>query len=55
MALGVEMITFDCTDPDRLADWWAAAVSGRVTPVMAGEFVVVVPGRRTAAGLPAGR
>ena len=41
MALGVGMITFDCTDPDRLADWWATAVSGRVTPVMAGEFVVV--------------
>jgi predicted enzyme related to lactoylglutathione lyase len=41
MALGVEMITFDCTDPDRLADWWAAAVGGTATAVMAGEFVMV--------------
>lgn len=25
MALKVEMITFDCADPDALADWWARA------------------------------
>ena len=23
MALGMEMITFDALDPDRLAAWWA--------------------------------
>ena len=23
MALDVEMITFDCADPDALAGWWA--------------------------------
>ncbi|WP_059016764.1 VOC family protein [Mycobacterium sp. M26] len=41
MTLGVEMITFDCSDPDRLADWWAEAVGGSAAAVMPGEFVVV--------------
>lgn len=41
MALGVEMITFDCSDPDGLADWWAGAVVGSATAVVPGEFVVV--------------
>lgn len=35
------MVTFDCTDPDRLAAWWSTAVDGRVVPLIAGEFVVV--------------
>ena len=29
MALSVVNITFDSTDPDKLADWWARAVDGR--------------------------
>ncbi|MGV0790221.1 VOC family protein [Mycolicibacterium sp. XJ1819] len=41
MGLAVEMITFDCTDPDALARWWAGAVAGTVTDVMPGEFVLV--------------
>ncbi|MBS1691969.1 MAG: VOC family protein [Actinobacteria bacterium] len=41
MALHVEMITFDCTDPDALARWWAEAVSGEVNAVAPGEFVAV--------------
>ena len=41
MTLAVEMITFDCADPDRLADWWAEAVDGSVSPLAPGEFVVV--------------
>ena len=32
MTLAVEMITFDCAEPDRLADWWAEAVDGNVSP-----------------------
>lgn len=41
-SLAVEMITFDCTDPDRLAQWWGTVVDGAVNPVVPGEFVVVV-------------
>lgn len=42
MAMTVEMITFDCTDPDALAQWWAEAVGGEVTAFEPGEFVVVI-------------
>jgi Glyoxalase-like domain len=41
MTLNVESITFDCHDPDRLADWWAKAVDGAINPVVPGLFVVV--------------
>ncbi|MCV7254118.1 MULTISPECIES: VOC family protein [Mycobacteriaceae] len=41
MGLGVEMITVDSLDPDRLAAWWATATGGELTPVMPGEFVFV--------------
>ncbi|MEV0672337.1 VOC family protein [Mycobacterium sp. NPDC050441] len=41
MTLSVEMITFDCTDPDTLARWWAQAVDGTVNAVVPGEFVLV--------------
>jgi hypothetical protein len=29
MALNVEMVTFDCSDPAKLADWWAEQFEGR--------------------------
>jgi predicted enzyme related to lactoylglutathione lyase len=41
MALSVEMITFDCSDPDTLAQWWAQAVDGQVNAFAPGEFVAV--------------
>lgn len=41
MSLNVETITFDCTDPDSLAQWWAQAVGGDVNAVVPGEFVLV--------------
>ena len=41
MALKVEMITFDCDDPDKLAEWWARAVDGTVNPVAPGFFATV--------------
>jgi predicted enzyme related to lactoylglutathione lyase len=41
MALKVEMVTFDCDDPDKLADWWASAVDGQVNAVAPGFFVTV--------------
>ncbi|MGV9802672.1 VOC family protein [Mycobacterium sp. NPDC003449] len=41
MALTVEMITFDCTDPDALAQWWTQAVGGEVNAFAPGEFVVL--------------
>lgn len=44
MTLSVEMITFDCADPDTLADWWAQAVSGAVNAYVPGEFVLVERG-----------
>ena len=28
MALKVEMVTFDCDDPAKLADWWAEQFGG---------------------------
>ena len=39
MALTVEMITFDCEDPERLAEWWASAVDGTGNAVAPGLFV----------------
>jgi len=41
MDLTVEMVTFDCTDPARLADWWSTALGGKVVPVMPGEFYLL--------------
>jgi hypothetical protein len=41
MPLAVETITFDCADPDTLAQWWAKAVDGQVNAVAPGEFVLV--------------
>jgi predicted enzyme related to lactoylglutathione lyase len=41
MALKVENITIDSTDPDTLASWWAQAVGGEVNAVAPGEFVIV--------------
>lgn len=42
MAMTVEMITVDCTDPDVLAAWWAEAAGGEVSAFAPGEFVVVI-------------
>lgn len=42
MTLSVEMITFDCTDPDALAQWWAQALGGEVNVFAPGEFVVLL-------------
>ncbi|MBX7448146.1 VOC family protein [Mycolicibacterium sp. 3033] len=41
MSLDVAMITFDCSDPDALAGWWAEAVGGTVNAEAPGEFVMV--------------
>lgn len=50
MGLTIEMITFDCSDPDGLADWWSTAVGGDVNAVAPGEFVMVVQEGRAALG-----
>jgi predicted enzyme related to lactoylglutathione lyase len=42
MSMSLEMVTVDCTDPEALSNWWAAAVGGRTAPLMPGEFVMVV-------------
>jgi predicted enzyme related to lactoylglutathione lyase len=45
MTLGMETITFDTLDPDRLAAWWAGVVGADVNAVVPGEFVLVpLPG-----------
>jgi hypothetical protein len=41
MALKTESITFDTTDPEKLAEWWARAVDGTVNPVAPPFFVAV--------------
>lgn len=41
MSLSIEMATVDCADPQRLAQWWADAVSGDVTVLAPDEFVLV--------------
>lgn len=41
MSLSLEMITVDCVDPQRLAQWWAEAIGGSVMFLPGGDFVVV--------------
>ena len=41
MTLNVEMVTFDCADPGRLASWWAAHFDGETQELIPGEFVAV--------------
>lgn len=42
MALKVEMVTFDSTDPAALAAWWAEQLGGTAHDLAPGEFVAVV-------------
>ena len=42
MTLNVEMVTFDCDDPARLASWWADQVGGTTQELIPGEFIVVI-------------
>jgi predicted enzyme related to lactoylglutathione lyase len=42
MALNVEMVTFDCSDPASLAGWWAEQFDGKTQELIPGEFLVVV-------------
>jgi predicted enzyme related to lactoylglutathione lyase len=42
MALNVEMVTFDCTEPGPLAGWWAEQFGGETRELMKDEFVVVI-------------
>ena len=41
MSLNLEMITFDCADPQKLAAWWAEAIGGEVVFLTSGDFVFV--------------
>ncbi|GAA1680866.1 glyoxalase [Mycolicibacterium murale] len=41
LTLDISMVTFDCTDPERLAIWWAEAIAGEMTIAVPGEFVTV--------------
>jgi len=42
MALKVEMVTFDSSDPAKLADWWAEQFDGQVQELLPGEFFAVI-------------
>ncbi len=41
MALNVEMITVDCADPLRLAQWWAEQFDGEAQELIPGTFIAV--------------
>jgi predicted enzyme related to lactoylglutathione lyase len=41
MALKVEMVTFDSSDPAKLADWWAEQFDGTVRELLPGELFAV--------------
>src|ERR1700753_3879262 len=42
MALRVEMVTFDCTDPAKLSGWWSEQFGGTVQEMIPGEFFAVM-------------
>jgi predicted enzyme related to lactoylglutathione lyase len=42
MALNVEMVTFDSSDPAKLAGWWAEQFDGETQELIPGEFVAVI-------------
>jgi predicted enzyme related to lactoylglutathione lyase len=42
MALKVEMVTFDCSEPATLADWWAQQFDGQTQELIPGEFIAVI-------------
>ena len=46
MALKAENITFDCTDPEKLADRWARALDGAGRRAAARHYHVGAPGSR---------
>jgi predicted enzyme related to lactoylglutathione lyase len=42
MTLKVEMVTFDSSDPAKLASWWADQVGGTTQEMIPGEFIAVM-------------
>ena len=42
MTLKVEMVTFDCSDPAKLASWWADQFGGTTQEMIPGEFIAVM-------------
>ena len=43
MAPNLEMITFDCSDPAKLAGWWSEQFGGTTQELLPGEFFAVIP------------
>jgi predicted enzyme related to lactoylglutathione lyase len=41
MALNIEMVTFDSSDPATLAGWWAEQFDGQAQEMLPGEFFAV--------------
>jgi hypothetical protein len=44
MAVSIASITFDSTDPEALARWWAERFGAEITANMDGFFVIVAGG-----------
>jgi glyoxalase superfamily protein len=44
MTVRIASITFDTTDPERLATWWADRFAAEITANMDGFFVIVAGG-----------
>ena|ERR1700733_1689519 len=42
MTLKTEMVTFDCSNPVKLAGWWAENFDGKVQELIPGEFIAVI-------------
>ena len=42
MTLDLTMVTFDCSDPAKLAGWWAENFEGKVQELIPGEFMAVI-------------
>jgi predicted enzyme related to lactoylglutathione lyase len=42
MTLKTEMVTFDCSDPAKLAEWWAEQFDGKTQELIPGEFIAVI-------------
>jgi len=38
----MEMVTFDCSDPAKLAGWWAEQFGGTTQELLADEFTAVI-------------
>lgn len=41
----IEMVTIDCADPGRLAEFWTAVLGTKIQDDMDGEYLILAPSR----------